>query len=831
MVALGVLAIGFLGITHFVTKEPNVGLSVFQISQGGTSTSTIPAYGEMLVGNALGQYDIVATSTLNISAGSYANFGTDFYTYFNATNTDYLSEGSSNRYMTEDGWAGYMEGTTTDALSEGSTNLYWSDTLFDNRLSSSTTMPFITTLLGLTNASTTQITVSGSAWLGGGFVSQASSTIDGALTVTGQITSTNIDNSDTATTTKLCFSNGDCMTSPTVSGSQITMFHWNESAEIATYEGLKTIPDSTNANTDESCSAESGTDGGYCTIDPYVSTTTPSGELTLTEIPAGTWEFHYFTYVSSVANASYIEATVYRRTSGGVETQMFQATSSEINNLSITEKQFISAQGAFAFDPTDRLVVKVQGYTDGAAAKDVHFLYGGTSSNYSHFHTPITIGSFDFASKSLDETISGAWTFSGNTTLTNASTTLLTVSGDTWLTDLGTAAGTFLAVDGAGLVIATTTSSGDPDQNLWETIAGDSGSTAADSTTDTLTIAGGTNITTAMSGDTLTINADDVFMLKSTTSVDSITTLTNLVTVGTIGSGTWEATDVGVEHGGTGASTFTDGGILLGSGTSAITAMAALNNGSIVVGDGTTDPQILAAFTAYDGDLRHEAGGLEADVSSYAGLLSITGGATAQVDSIAELNALLLGESVASTTWVGATSIVTVGTIGAGTWEGTAIAAGYYAAGSIDGDDINSNLAGRSLTLTGASPDTLDIDAEIYTGAITFHISSSTMSTSTTVSMHRFSSAVTITGAKGSCNTGTTTVNVEVRADATPYTAGTEVFGGGFPMGAGHTNSSSTVQTTAVAADVPFAFVIEDAEPTGEKSTECSLTIKYEKND
>jgi len=43
------------------------------------------------------------------------------------------------------------------------------------------------------------------------------------------------------------------------------------------------------------------------------------------------------------------------------------------------------------------------------------------------------------------------------------------------------------------------------------------------------------------------------------------------------------------------------------------------------------------------------------------------------------------------------------------------VAAGAYAAASIDGDDINSNIAGRSLTLTGASPDTLNADAELYT--------------------------------------------------------------------------------------------------------------------
>jgi len=44
-------------------------------------------------------------------------------------------------------------------------------------------------------------------------------------------------------------------------------------------------------------------------------------------------------------------------------------------------------------------------------------------------------------------------------------------------------------------------------QNLFATIAGDTGSTTADSATDTLTIAGGTNVTTAVVGDTLTINS------------------------------------------------------------------------------------------------------------------------------------------------------------------------------------------------------------------------------------------------------------------------------------------------------------------------------------
>lgn len=49
-------------------------------------------------------------------------------------------------------------------------------------------------------------------------------------------------------------------------------------------------------------------------------------------------------------------------------------------------------------------------------------------------------------------------------------------------------------------------------------------------------------------------------------------------------------TDLVVSDGGTGVSTLTDGGVLLGSGTGAITAMAVLTDGQMIVGNGTTDP-------------------------------------------------------------------------------------------------------------------------------------------------------------------------------------------------------------------------------------------------
>tara|TARA_R100000808_G_scaffold2947_1_gene10992 strand:- start:3844 stop:8178 length:4335 start_codon:yes stop_codon:yes gene_type:complete len=91
--------------------------------------------------------------------------------------------------------------------------------------------------------------------------------------------------------------------------------------------------------------------------------------------------------------------------------------------------------------------------------------------------------------------------------------------------------------------------------------------------------------------------ADNDFLRIDGTSVEGLSAAevaaaieSSIDAVGTIASGTWEATDIAVAHGGTGASSLTDGGVLLGSGTGAITAMAVLSDGEMIVGDGSTDP-------------------------------------------------------------------------------------------------------------------------------------------------------------------------------------------------------------------------------------------------
>ncbi|MFC1802230.1 hypothetical protein ACFLY7_02200, partial [Patescibacteria group bacterium] len=103
------------------------------------------------------------TGTLDGQEGSYyldadnlSDFGNPFYTYFNATNTTALSEGS---------------------------NLYYTTDRFDGRLSATTTLPNLTTLLGLTNASSTLFSNSGQSWFTG--LANLTNATTTQLTVTG----------------------------------------------------------------------------------------------------------------------------------------------------------------------------------------------------------------------------------------------------------------------------------------------------------------------------------------------------------------------------------------------------------------------------------------------------------------------------------------------------------------------------------------------------------------------------------------------------------------------------------------------------------------------
>lgn len=177
--------------------------------------------------------------------------------------------------------------------------------------------------------------------------------------------------------------------------------------------------------------------------------------------------------------------------------------------------------------------------------------------------------------------------------------------------------------------------------------------------------------------------------------------------LGTIVSGTWNGTTIGVGYGGTGLTGISAGGLLYGSALNTIGVLASSTNGYYLA----------------------------------------------------------------------------INSSGYPAWQELSVAAGNYAAASIDGDDINSNLAGRSLTLTSASPDTLDADAELYSFFPEFVVASSTMSTSTAVVSYKVGTAITLTEVSGWCHGGTTTIMMDERAATTPKTAGTDILSSGLAIG------------------------------------------------
>ena len=97
------------------------------------------------------------------------------------------------------------------------------------------------------------------------------------------------------------------------------------------------------------------------------------------------------------------------------------------------------------------------------------------------------------------------------------------------------------------------------------------------------------NIFRALSGSVLETDTINETTSAAGVTIDSVVIKDGGITL---------TTDLTVANGGTGASTFTDGGVLLGSGTGPITATAVLADGEFIVGDGTTDPVLESGNTA-----------------------------------------------------------------------------------------------------------------------------------------------------------------------------------------------------------------------------------------
>lgn len=162
----------------------------------------------------------------------------------------------------------------------------------------------------------------------------------------------------------------------------------------------------------------------------------------------------------------------------------------------------------------------------------------------------------------------------------------------------------------------------------------------ADSTTDTLKLIAGTDIVIESDA------TNDAIRIRSTSTGTTYTAGDGLDLAGTVfsvdlkanGGLVIESTELavdlgassitgtlGVADGGTGATTLTDGGVLLGNGTGAIQSTAVLANGELLIGDGSGDPSVSTLTgTANEVEVTNGAGSITLGLPNAVSITDLT---------------------------------------------------------------------------------------------------------------------------------------------------------------------------------------------------------------
>jgi hypothetical protein len=166
----------------------------------------------------------------------------------------------------------------------------------------------------------------------------------------------------------------------------------------------------------------------------------------------------------------------------------------------------------------------------------------------------------------------------------------------------------------------------------------------------------------------------------------------NVTLLGTVGTGTWNATTISAAKGGTGvdSSAAANGKLLIGNGSgftlanlTAGTGISITNgSGSITIaadggggGSGTVTSVDVSGGTT---GLTFSGGPITEDGTiTMAGTLAIANGGTGATTDSGARTGLGLGnvENTALSTWAGTTNVTTLGTIGTGSWNATVISA------------------------------------------------------------------------------------------------------------------------------------------------------------
>jgi hypothetical protein len=157
-------------------------------------------------------------------------------------------------------------------------------------------------------------------------------------------------------------------------------------SDITGYESL--VPDSPDSAPQDDMTAVTTSSSGEVLIEEFA---TVAGDPNLEELPTGEYEIRFWSYVSSNDGDTRLVFRVYRRSTGGTETELFYVISPEINATTASYyNQIIVNTQPNAIDPTDRIVTKVYAKTTSTSNITAHFVHSGNTP--SSWKTAITLG-------------------------------------------------------------------------------------------------------------------------------------------------------------------------------------------------------------------------------------------------------------------------------------------------------------------------------------------------------------------------------------------------------------------------------------------------------
>ena len=307
------------------------------------------------------------------------------------------------------------------------------------------------------------------------------------------------------------------------------------------------------------------------------------------------------------------------------------------------------------------------------------------------------------------------------------------------------------------------------------------------------------NSSVSYGGVSVALGASDATPAFNLSDATAYTGDSSLVTVGTVGTGTWSATTIAVNKGGTGLTSYAAGDILYASGA---TTLAKLAKGS--------DTEVLTLASGVPTWAAPTVGDLTAIVAG----AGMTG--TSLSGPIPTLNVIGTADKITvsadavtiASSYVGQTSITTLGTIATGVWNGTAITGDYI-------DATTSPLANTKIWIGDSSGDAQEFalsgDATMTAGgAITVADNAITLAkledgTSGDI-LYYAASGVPTRLAKGSdtevltLSSGLPVWSAPTVGDITGVTAGTGLSGGGTSGTVTLNVEASQTQITSVGA-------------------------------